>query len=370
MVEVSNSRVGGTCGGSSCVRRQPAGGWQRLAAWLLVAQAAGLGGCVSNSLPTGKSARAGTPASLAIDSTTLFAPGRPSAEAELEDLEGARGNAAMLRRAFLLLDVRRADAALDAAAQVLYGPNKPSANEEAFARYARAEAFAMLGRAEQGQYDRDLARQLALDGELQRRLRPAPTVAAETPLPTFGNLEVLGRAQWQPRSPDRRNLEPMGRPSRLTIHHSAMYFRDTSTKTAAAQIQRIQRDHMQNRSYGDIGYHYLIDPSGRVWEGRELRYQGAHATGANNVRNIGICLLGNFIRGGEGHQPSPAQVGAMRELVVTLMQRYGFGAEGLFVHNDFKATECPGPLLEPVVAEFGRELRRTGLRTAANAQRP
>lgn len=343
-------------------------GLRRLA-MLVVASLSLLAGCVSNGTPKPKrnAVDSATPGP-ALDGPTLFAAGRPSAEAELEDLEGVPGNSAMLRRAFLLLQCRRPDSALDAAAQVLYGPTKPSANEEAFARYARAEAYAQLGRPEHGRYDRDLARQLALDGELQRRLRPTVVPETEVPAAPVGELSVLDRSRWGPRKPVQANVEPMGKPRRITIHHSALYFRDTSLETAAAQIQMIQRDHMQNRGYGDIGYHFLIDPSGRIWEGRELKYQGAHASGANNVRNIGVCLLGNFMRGREGHVPTQKQVAAMRELVTTMMRRYDFGGDSLYVHNDFKPTDCPGPLLEPIVADLARELRRGGMRTAGAAK--
>lgn len=222
----------------------------------------------------------------------------------------------------------------------------------------------MMGRSEQGQYDRDIARQLALDTELQRRLDVHPIAPGALPMNPNAVVSVQSRASWRPMEPNRTNLEPMGTPSRLTIHHSALYFRDTRPSTCIAQIQVIQRDHMRNRNYGDIGYHFLIDPSGRIWEGRDLRFQGAHASGANNVRNIGVCLLGNFMRGSAGHGPTPMQVAAMRELVTAMMQRYGFGAEGLHVHNDFKPTECPGPLLEPIVADLARDLRQGGLRTA------
>jgi hypothetical protein len=43
---------------------------------------------------------------------------------------------------------------------------------------------------------------------------------------------------------------------------------------------------------GDIGYHYIVDRSGAIWQGRRIRYQGAHARGSANNGNIGIVLLG------------------------------------------------------------------------------
>ncbi len=295
----------------------------------------------------------------AVSGSITFAPSLLDPEVEADHLASARGAPALMRRAWLELLLRRPESALDTAAEVLYGPDRPSAHEEAFARYLRAEAFRLQGFAERGAYDLERARTLALDPELQRRLRPEPLPPAVAGVP-WGHLAVEPRDGWAGQSAARRNLDPMTRPTRVTIHHSAMYFRDTRPRACAAQIARIQKEHMQNRGYGDIGYHFLIDPSGRVWEGRELRWQGAHASGDNNVGNIGICLLGNFVRQRSGQGPTEAQVRAMEQLVVQLMQHYRFGPDALFCHSDFKPTECPGPRMTPIVKQLARELRARG----------
>lgn len=303
------------------------------------------------------------PPTTVSGAVTLGAPAL-APEIEIEYLARHRSTPALLRRAWLELQLRHADAALDAAAQVLYGSDRPSANDEAFARFLRAEAYRQQGHPERGHYDLERARALALDPELQRRMVPASQPPGAVDTADGLALAVEPRSAWQPRAENRTNLDPMGRPSRLTIHHSAMYFRDTRPNACAAQIQRIQREHM-NRGYGDIGYHFLIDPSGRIWQGRELRWQGAHASGANNIGNIGICLLGNFVRQREGQGPTDQQVRAMRQLVVQLMRRYSFGPDELHCHSDFKATECPGPLMIPLVQQLARELRAQGGYVAA-----
>lgn len=286
--------------------------------------------------------------------TTLAAPiGDP--EAELDALARVKTTPALLRRAFLELYCHRPQAAIDATAEVIYGAHKPSAHEESFARYLRALAYDQLGTPARGSFDLDRARALASDPELRHRLlhveAPKAPDAAPAAEPSF-----LARAEWGAAEPNRGNVEPMGRPVRLTIHHSALYFRDTRPAASAAQIKMIQREHMQNRGYGDIGYHFLIDPAGRIWKGRDLRYQGAHASGANNVRNIGICVLGNFMRGNGGQGPTKEQVATLRTLMDALMRDYGFGADAIYCHSDFKATECPGPLLESVVARLAHEM--------------
>lgn len=291
--------------------------------------------------------------------TTTMAPPAMDPDREIALLAPFKTNAVLLRTSWLHLQQRRSQNAIDAAAEVLYGPVKPTGNEEAFARFLRAEAYTLAGQPERGQYDRDRAAELTIDVDLRRLLAGATTKAVE-PAPVVANAEfvVQPRSAWNARAVDRGNVEPMGGVHRLTIHHSAMYFRDTRPATCGAQLQMIQKDHMQNRGYGDIGYHFVVDPSGRIWQGRDLRYQGAHASGNNNVGNIGVCLLGNFVRGRKGQGPTDAQVQAMRQLVTSLMARYHFGPESIHCHSDFKATDCPGPLMEPVVAQMVRDLQR------------
>lgn len=292
----------------------------------------------------------------------LFAPSTIGAEVEAERLAAARAPAGLLRRAWLELELRRPEAALDTTATVLFAPERVSSHDESFARYLRAEAYRLQGHPERGRYDLDRARTLALDPDLQRRLLPREVTAPAATGNPLAGLAIQPRTAWQPRPVVQRLLDPMRRPSRVTIHHSAMLFRDTRAAASAAQIARIQREHMTQRSpaYGDIGYHFLIDPSGRIWEGRDLRYQGAHAGGDNNIANIGICLLGNFMNRGDSQGPTAAQVRSMEQLVVQLMRGYGIDGNALFCHSDFKNTECPGPRMRPIVQRLAQRLQERG----------
>jgi hypothetical protein len=317
----------------------------------------------------GKTSGYQPPATVAYAVT--MAPPAMDPEQELDLLHPFHTPPALLRSAWLHLQQRRPRNAIQATAEVLYGAVKPSANDESFARYLRAEAYEQAGEPERGAFDRERATALAIDVELRRVLAAGVRRPPEaTPTVASVDLVVQPRGAWGARTPDRGNVEPMGKVHRVTIHHSAMYFRDTRPTTCGAQIHMIQRDHMNNRGYGDIGYHYVIDPSGRIWQGRDARYQGAHASGDNNVGNLGICLLGNFVRGKKGHGPTDAQVLSMRQLVGALMKRYRFGADDVFCHSDFKATDCPGPLMEPVVAQMVRDLHRNAGRVAGAAALP
>ena len=85
----------------------------------------------------------------------------------------------------------------------------------------------------------------------------------------------------------------------------------------------------------------LIDSSGRVFIGRDMRYQGAHAGGANNRGNIGVCLVGNF----DIERPSRAAVAALDRLVAALRSRYSIDGSKILPHRHWKNTECPGRYL-------------------------
>lgn len=312
-----------------------------------------LAGCMS----TVRQAKPSYSEPSTVSASSIFAKGELTPDIEVRHLANARSAPALLRRSWLELQLNQPQAALDTSAQVLYAAHKPSANDESFARYVRAEAFRRQGNIERGNFDRIRARELALDPELQRLLLPT-AMPAPAGGPAWGRLAIERRASWRPLPANRGNLDRMQQPRRVTIHHSAVYIRDPRPRAAAAQIGKIQREHMRNREYGDIGYHFLIDPSGRIWEGRELRYQGAHASGSNNIGNIGICLLGNFMRQrNDGQGPTQAQVQSMEQLVVQMMRHYRFGGDALFCHSDFKNTACPGPRMQPIVKQFARKLQ-------------
>ena len=314
-----------------------------------------------------------TPQSNAVVSYEyLLAPVREDAELDIEATPRDKNPAVHLRRAWVMLQRKRPQEAVDACALVLYGPGSPSAQTEAYARYIRAEALAALGKGKNGEYDLKRALEIAMDERLRERIEDAmpeaePQVASDkrTAAPRTPELEIHTRSEWRPSAPIKSRLDPMGRIYRLTIHHSAMLLRSTAESEAAQQIRMIQSAHIKGEHYGDIGYHYLIDPAGRIWQGRELRYQGAHARGDNNRGNIGICVLGNFMRNRDGQRPTEAVIESLETLVGHLSSKYGIGQEQIFSHGDLVNTQCPGPLLREKMTRIARAAAAPRSRGAA-----
>jgi len=181
--------------------------------------------------------------------------------------------------------------------------------------------------------------------------RPVPVPAGRALPPTAGVLEIFPRGEWRAARTVQHRLTPTSGWNRITVHHSAKDSKEIGTPTSghvADAIKKIQTVHMRDRGWGDIGYHFLIDPTGRVWQGRLLDWQGAHASGANNIANIGICLLGDFNR----ERPSPQALEALERLVDALCDRHHIARDRVYGHRKFTATECPGDSLMAWVSAY------------------
>jgi N-acetyl-anhydromuramyl-L-alanine amidase AmpD len=103
----------------------------------------------------------------------------------------------------------------------------------------------------------------------------------------------------------------------------------------------------------DIAYHYVIDPAGRVWAARDIKYLGKHVRDwkgvDNRTGNVGVMLLGNF----ELQRPTAAQVTATQKFVMDLQKKHRVPKQksvagvrskevGVFMHCELSPTECPG----------------------------
>jgi len=151
------------------------------------------------------------------------------------------------------------------------------------------------------------------------------------------------------------------RPTRVTVHHTEGPQTMTEAQTAAA-VKNIQYYHMQGRAaegkdvWDDIGYHFLIDGSGRVAEGRPAETLGAHAGGAN-ANNIGISMMGNFNK----QTPTPEQIESLTRLVTFLAVKYGENpsAEGfLEPHRHYNNTDCPGKNMMAILKSLQDSVNR------------
>jgi len=192
---------------------------------------------------------------------------------------------------------------------------------------------------------------------------PAQPANAATGTPARGDVCYGGpvpfarpRSMWARGFPDRTQMDPMLPPRYITIHHDGMtpFYGLTDVETRG-RLELIRNGH-RGKGWGDIGYHYVVDRAGHVWQGRDLlRYQGAHVKDRNE-RNIGVMCLGNFVE----QRPSEAQVEALNRTVAQLCAHYRIGAKDVYTHREWKGaqTACPGDNLQVKV----RLLRKGGFK--------
>lgn len=156
-------------------------------------------------------------------------------------------------------------------------------------------------------------------------------------IPSF----VIPRSKWTSASPKQWLADPMNTVNRITVHHDAiMPVPGGAYAESLRRLQLIRTGHLNN-GWADIGYHFAIDPSGRVWQGRPLELQGAHVKD-NNPGNLGIVVFGNF----EEIRPTPASLASLDQMIAYAMHRFSVPLNRVYTHQELRPTACPGRNLQ------------------------
>ena len=191
----------------------------------------------------------------------------------------------------------------------------------------------------------------------QAQDRAARLLDAGTALTAFENfqrklegplVEVLSRHAWGARAPRGEGLRQ--NPNRVTVHHTDGHPR-TRLTDSIEEMRGYQKFHMDGRGWADIGYHFVIDGSGRVLEGRHAEILGAHAGGGANWDNIGIAVMGDYNK----DYLNDAQKNSMRRLITFLALRYHSDPrqrDFIQPHQHYKSTDCPGTHILSFLAEL------------------
>ena len=168
--------------------------------------------------------------------------------------------------------------------------------------------------------------------------RPSYRVPRET-LPS--EVTILSRSAWASNGPVMSRANRMGRIRSLTVHHDGMSsFTSTTYDDTARRLEAIRSSHV-NKGWADIGYHYAIDPAGRVWACRPESLQGAHVKDYN-PGNVGILVLGNY----EKQRPTAATTRTLDRLIASQMDTHRVGLDRVYTHREWARTACPGKHLQ------------------------
>lgn len=209
-------------------------------------------------------------------------------------------------------------------------------------------------------------RSLAIDGAGG----PARSVAVPTEPTRVRGVRYLSRPAWGADESKRYKDGKVNSPEvyyplqSITVHHTDTVNADPDP---AATVRAIYEYHAVTLDWGDIGYHFLIDEAGAVYEGRYSGDDGAPAsdpdgnlvtafhTAGFNSGNLGIALLGTLADQG----PTDAARSSLTRLVKAIARAKGLdpSARMTYVnpvngvtkdvttvggHRDWLETDCPG----------------------------
>ncbi len=120
----------------------------------------------------------------------------------------------------------------------------------------------------------------------------------------------------------------------IIIHHSAVS-RDKNNE----QFDAVKRYHI-GKGWGNIGYHWFIEPDGTIKKGRKENEIGAHCKEKwMNYRSIGICLAGHF----DLEEPTTEQLEALQEVIHNLKLQYKIDPKSVRQHHFYAGYKsCPG----------------------------
>ncbi|MGW1895306.1 peptidoglycan recognition protein family protein [Streptomyces sp. NPDC002004] len=177
---------------------------------------------------------------------------------------------------------------------------------------------------------------------------------------------IVTRKKW---GADEKLREP-GYVYTKTIDAAFVHHTDSGNNYSCSQapsvIRSIYRYHVKSMGWRDIGYNFLVDKCGKIYEGRAggvtKAVMGAHTLGFN-TNTMGIAVIGSF----QTSSPSSAALGGVEKLTAWKLGVFNANPRGktyltsaggnlyakgkkvhLYVisgHRDGVSTDCPGARL-------------------------
>jgi len=196
-----------------------------------------------------------------------------------------------------------------------------------------------------------------------RTAAPSALVPTAVDPPAFG---VITRAQWGARPQVCQPDVASGLVSAV-VHHTAGSNGYSTVEDAMRQIRGDQAYHIDGRGWCDIGYNFVVDKWGNIYEGRADSMTqpviGVH-TGGFNTGSVGVSMLGTF----STVNPPAATLESVARVIGYRLGSYGVNPAGMmtyttpggenssvpagstvslpvvFAHRDVAYTSCPGQL--------------------------
>ena len=165
---------------------------------------------------------------------------------------------------------------------------------------------------------------------------PRPKAMAQATPSDVPKPAMVSRVEWgAPSGEASPGWKPKyKRPTHIIVHHTATTNSDTDH---AARVRAIWYYHSKTRGWGDVGYNFMVDPNGVIYEGRAGGddVEGGH-TYPFNVGTTGIGVLGNYHR----VSPSAASQSALIDLISWKVSQRGIDPLGVEPVTGY--TNCGG----------------------------
>ena len=193
---------------------------------------------------------------------------------------------------------------------------------------------------------------------------------------------IVSRSGWHANEEIVRAAPTFAPAVRLAVVHHTAGANSYTRAQAAAIVRGIEVYHVRGNGWNDIGYNFLVDRFGTVYEGRgggiDRNVIGAHAEGFNSG-TVGVALIGNFMTA----KPPPAMQAALVRLLAwrldvahvdplsTVVYTSGGNAKfragkivtlrAISAHRDTGPSECPGNNAYVLLPAIAKRVSAAGL---------
>jgi hypothetical protein len=197
-----------------------------------------------------------------------------------------------------------------------------------------------------------------------------------------GSPAIVPRSGWNADEKIRRNTPAFASAIRLAVVHHTAGANGYTAAQSPSIVRAIELYHVKGNGWNDIGYNFLVDRFGTVFEGRfggiERNVIGAHAEGFN-TGSVGVAVMGEY-------SSLPVSAKARDSLARLLAWRLDLahvdpastlsfisGGNGRFPaglpvflrtvsgHRDTGFTDCPGTALYNLLTTIAGEVATIGL---------
>ncbi|HEY8645301.1 MAG TPA: N-acetylmuramoyl-L-alanine amidase [Gaiellaceae bacterium] len=197
-----------------------------------------------------------------------------------------------------------------------------------------------------------------------------------------GTPTIVPRSGWGADEKIVRAKPSMAPADRLAVVHHTAGTNSYTAAQASAIVRGIEVYHVKGNGWNDIGYNFLIDRFGNVYEGRaggtEKNVIGAHSEGFN-TGTVGVALIGNYSKATPpkvqqdalvtllAWRLDVAHVDPLSTVVYTSGGNFKFKSgknvtlRAISGHRDTGPSECPGTGTYVLLPALARRVSLTGL---------